>query len=78
MPGLMKLTLNATGYYYVLLTKCSKKYFTRVHRLVALAFIPNYKDKKEVNHKNGIKIDNIVENLEWVTPSENMLHAIRQ
>lgn len=71
----LKSTKITIGYIYVILTKNGKRKGKYIHRLVAEAFIPNPENKREVNHKNGIKIDNRIENLEWVSPHENMIHA---
>lgn len=67
---------DTAGYYRVALCKNAKSRTRKVHRLVAQAFIPNPENKKTVNHKNGIKDDNRVENLEWATYKENNDHAI--
>lgn len=55
--------------------RSAKRKKFRVHVLVAMCFIPNPNNKPEVNHKNKIRTDNRVENLEWVTSQENMEHA---
>ena len=63
------------GYSQVGLQKYGTRKHKKIHRLVAEAFIPNPENKKEVNHKDGNKANNCVDNLEWVTTSENQLHS---
>ena len=73
---IMATRLNEDGYECVSLTKKNGKRKTeKIHRLVALAFIPNPERKSEVNHKNCIRDDNRVENLEWVTRKENISYT---
>jgi hypothetical protein len=62
-------------YYQIDLWKKGKCEIKYIHRIVAETFIPNPDNKPFVNHKNTIKTDNRVENLEWVSPKENTNHA---
>ena len=64
-------------YVKVILSNKEKRRAASVHKLVAETFIPNIENKPMINHKNGIKHDNRVENLEWCTQSENVYHANR-
>jgi hypothetical protein len=74
----LKKQINNVGYEYVILSNDIEKHKTlTVHRLVARTFIPNPENKEEVNHIDGNKLNNCVDNLEWVTTSENMLHAYK-
>lgn len=68
-------TYEKKGYLQVDLYKDGERSKKRVNRLVAEAFIPNPESKPEVNHKDGNKSNNNVDNLEWVTKKENCRHA---
>ena len=70
-----KPVLNTPAYFSMVLYKDSKPTATRIHVLVAKAFIPNPEIKLVVNHRDGNKLNNRVDNLEWVTQSENLQHA---
>ncbi len=76
LQGFLK-TFSCGGYLYVTLSKDNEAKTSTVHRLVAKTFIPNPKNKPQINHKNGIKSDNRVQNLEWVTNQENQIHAFK-
>lgn len=66
------------GYYEFTLTKGCKPKCIRAHRIVAFAFLGTPRgDRNEINHKDGNKLNNNVENLEWVTSSENQKHAYK-
>lgn len=68
---------KAKGYCIVRVVKKHTNKYLTVHRLVAKSFIKNTGNKRCVNHKNGIKTDNRVENLEWCTYKENTSHAYK-
>lgn len=74
---ILKTGINGSGYFVVSLYKKLVKKTFILHRVVALTFIPNPENKPQVNHKNGNKLDNRVENLEWNTISENQKHSFR-
>lgn len=72
---IIKQRIATSGYCRVELYKPQSRKCFYVHRLVALTFIPNPENKSEVNHIDGNKLNNCVENLEWNTKSENISHS---
>jgi len=70
---MMKLN-KKSGYYHISLTSNANKKSLLVHRLVAMAFIPNPENKSDVNHKDKDKLNNELSNLEWMTRKENNSH----
>lgn len=76
----LKNNKNTKGYLQINVYKNRKSINLKVHILVALVYIPKpegWDETWQINHKNGVKTDCRAENLEWVTPSENMRHAYR-
>jgi hypothetical protein len=72
---LKKWTKDTNGYMRCTIWINGKSSTISQHRILAEYFIENLEKKQQVNHKNGIKHDNRIENLEWVTQSENALHS---
>jgi hypothetical protein len=72
---ILKASDRGNGYLAVSLCMNNIKTTKNIHSLIAQAFIPNISNKREINHINGIKTDNRIENLEWCTSSENSKHA---
>lgn len=71
----LKQSPTNCGYYKVELYNNGERKMMYVHRLVALAFIPNPEQKSQVNHIDGDKSNNVASNLEWVSSRENLKHA---
>lgn len=74
---ILKPRYDKNGYLRVGLNSEGRQKMHPVHRLVGLTFIPNPENKPQINHINGVKDDNRVENLEWCTASENSIHAFK-
>lgn len=75
--NILYVKINHNGYCVVKLNKDAKRKDFFVHRLVAIAFIPNPENKRTVNHKDEVKTNNHVDNLEWMTTAENNSYGTR-
>ena len=75
--GLLRFSKNHRGYFFVRLSKGCKVKTITVHRLVALAFLPNPHNYPQINHKDENKLNNRVDNLEWCTASYNQNYGTR-
>ena len=75
-PKILKKSKTTTGYYKIELSKNKKRKSFKVHRLVAIAFIPNIENKPNINHIDGNPLNNNIDNLEWCTQKENVIHAV--
>ena len=71
----LKSWVNSSGYRTICLRNDNKTRTFQLHRVYAQAFIPNPEKKPYINHKNGVRTDNRLENLEWCTPRENSIHS---
>jgi len=74
---IMSPAITKWGYKMFFLHKNGVGKSFKLSRLIALTFIPNPENKPEVNHMDGNKLNDVVDNLEWVTASENQKHAYR-
>ncbi len=74
---ILKMPTNGSGYPIVSLSKDGLATEFHVHRILAETFIDNPNGYSQINHINGNKADNRLENLEWCTPKDNILHAYR-
>lgn len=73
----MKQKKNQNGYMTIQLSYSHNRKFFMVHRLVGKAFLDNYLNKPEINHIDNNRCNNVADNLEWVTKSENAIHRIK-